>query len=179
MGADVGGVITVGAGVAAAVVLLLPGGVTLRRLALAVLAPAVALGALAVLDIVTAGDGHFTRNVLQAEGDGALRDTVSRRYGLAFDQLARGLMPLATAVALLAIAWAVRYRKRLYAPLQGDVAWHAALAGGLAAGIAGALFNDSGPVLLLFATATLAITTAYVRGDPRLADHAETWCCPP
>lgn len=173
MGADVGGVITVGAGVAAAVVLLLPGGVTLRRLALAVLAPAVALGALAVLDVVTAGDGHFTRNVLQAEGDGALWDTVSRRYGLAFDQLARGLMPLATAVALLAIAWAVRYRERLYAPLQGDVAWHAALAGGLAAGIAGALFNDSGPVLLLFATATLAITTAYVRGDPRLAEDAD------
>ena len=173
MGADVGGVITVGAGVAVAVALLLPGRATWRRVVAVLAVPGLALAALAALDLATGGDGHVSRTVLQAEDDEALWDTFSRRYSLAFDQLERGLMPLAVVVCLLAIAWAVRYRDRLYAPLRGDSAWQAALWGGLAAGVAGALFNDSGPVLLLFATATLAVATVYVRGDPRLAEGPE------
>ena len=52
----------------------------------------------------------------------------------------------------------------------GDPAWRAALTGGLVAAIAGTLSNDSGPVLLLFGAAALAVVTAYVRGDPRLAE---------
>lgn len=174
MGADVGGVITVGAGIAVAVVLLLPGAVTWRRWAVAAAVPALALAGLAVLDLVTSGDGHFSRTVLQADDEGALWDTFTRRYDLAFGQFKRGLMPLATVVCALAIAWALRYRHRLYAPLDRDPAWSAVLYGGLAAGVAGTLFNDSGPVLLLFATASLAVATIYVRGDPRLAEGAET-----
>ena len=54
------------------------------------------------------------------------------------------------------------------APLGGDEVWRAGLLGGLAAAIAGALSNDSGPVLLVLGVFVLAIATAYVRGDPRL-----------
>ncbi|HYF24443.1 MAG TPA: hypothetical protein VD931_01750 [Baekduia sp.] len=169
MGADVGGAPTIGAGVAVTVLLLLPGELTRRRVLVALAIPALALAALAVLDLVTGGDGHFTRTVLEADDEGAIWDSVSRRYGLAWDQLMRGLMPLAAAVALLAISWAVKYRERLYAPLEGSASWRAALVGGLAAGLAGTLFNDSGPVLLIFSTAVLAVATIYVRGDPRLA----------
>jgi hypothetical protein len=119
---------------------------------------------------VTGGDGHFTRTVLRADDGDALWDIFTRRYELAFNALRRGLMPFATGLALLAVAYGLRHRERIYAPLRGDPAWRAALTGGLVAAVAGALSNDSGPVLLLFGAAALAVATAYVRGDPRLAE---------
>ncbi|HEX6389473.1 MAG TPA: hypothetical protein VFZ89_08500, partial [Solirubrobacteraceae bacterium] len=164
LGADVGGVLTIGAGTAVCVLLMLPGGVTRRALALAVATPAAALAGLAAIDLATGGDSHFTRSVLNADGEGALWDTISRRYTLAFNVLKRGLMPFATGIALLAVAYGVRYRRRVFAPLNGDPAWTAALWGGLAAGVAGSVFNDSGPMLLLFSTFVLAIAASYVRG---------------
>jgi hypothetical protein len=164
LGADVGGVLTIGAGTAVCVLFMLPGGITRRAVALAVATPAAALAALAALDLATGGDSHFTRSVLHADGEGALWDTISRRYTLAFNVFKRGLMPFATAIAVLAVAYGVRYRTRIYAPLRGDPAWTAALWGGLAAGIAGSAFNDSGPMLLLFSAFVLAIASSYVRG---------------
>lgn len=176
LGADVGGVITVGAGTAVAVLCMLPGGVTRRAVVLAVLAPAVAIAGLAVLDLATGGDSHFTRTVLQADGSQALWDIVKRRYELAFNVLKRGLMPFATGIAVLACVYGVRYRTRIYLSVHRDAAWRAAMYGSIAAGVAGTLFNDSGPLLLLFATFVLAVVTAYLRGEPgldeRLVDDA-------
>jgi hypothetical protein len=169
LGADVGGVLTVGVGTAVAVLFMLPGGVTRRALALAIITPAAALAALAVIDLATGGNGHFTRTVLRAEGEGALIDIVARRYELAFNVLKRGLMPFATAIAVLTIIYGLRYRERIYAPLGGNEAWTAAFAGSLAASVAGTLFNDSGPLLLIFGAFVLTIATVYIRGDPRLA----------
>jgi hypothetical protein len=173
LGADVGGVMTVGAGVAVMTVLMLPGSPSRRTIAFALSVPFLAVGALALLDIATGGNGHFTRTVLQAESSGALWDVVARRYTLAFDVLKTGAMPFVTVVALLGVAYAVRHRERIYAPLRGSPAWGAALAGGLAASVAGALFNDSGPILLVFGVFVLACVTAYVRGDPALVDAAD------
>jgi hypothetical protein len=170
LGADVGGVITIGAGTATAVLFMLPGGITRRRLVAAVATPFAALVGLAGLDLATGGNGHFTRTVLHAHGEGALQDIVVRRYALAFNVLKRGLMPFTTAIALLTIAYGLRYRDRIYAPLRRDAAWTAAFAGGLASSIAGALANDSGPVLLIFGTFVLVVTTVYIRGDPELAN---------
>ena len=168
LGADVGGVITVGAGIAAAIVVLAPGAPTRRTLLLAAAVPVVALLALAALDLATGGNGHFTRTILQAESAGSLWDVVTRRYTLAFNVLKDGAMPFVTTLALLGIGYALRYRERIYAPLGGDPSWHAALVGGLTASIVGALFNDSGPMLLAFGVFVLACSTAYIRGDPRL-----------
>jgi len=78
-------------------------------------------------------------------------------------------MPLLTLIALLAAAYALRYRERIYAPLRGSPSWTAALAGGLTASVIGALFNDSGPILLAFGVFVLACATSYIRGDPALA----------
>lgn len=169
LGADVGGVITVGGGAAVAVVLLLPGRLSAGRIAAVLAMPVLALLGLVVLELVSGGNGHFTRTVLRAEDGDALRDIVERRYELAFGQLKRGGMPFITAIALLAVAYAARHRRRVFAPLEGDEVWRAALLGGLAASVAGALFNDSGPLLLVFGVFVLAIAVAYVRGDPRLA----------
>jgi hypothetical protein len=173
LGAAVGGVITVGVGAAVATLLLLPGRTTRRRLAYAAAVPVVGLAALAAVDIATGGNGHFSRTVLDAEGGSALTDTVVRRYTLAFNTLVNGAMPFLTALALLAVAYAYRYRDRIYAPLRGSPSWRAGLIGGFAAALAGALANDSGPVLLVFGVFVLACATAYVRGDPALAREGE------
>jgi hypothetical protein len=169
LGADVGGVITIGAGAAVATLFMLPGQLSRRRIVLAIVTPIAGLLALAVLDLATGSNSHFSRTVLHAHGEGALQDIVVRRYKLAFNVLKRGLMPFATAISLLTIAYGLRYRQRVFAQLGGDAAWTAAFAGSLASSIAGSLFNDSGPLLLIFGTFALACVTAYVRGDPRLA----------
>jgi len=148
---------------------MLPGGITRRRLVVALASPFAALMGLAGLDLATGGNSHFTRTVLHAHGEGALQDIFVRRYALAFNVLKRGLMPFSTTIALLTIAYGVRYRERVFAPLRGDPAWTAALAGGVASSIAGTLANDSGPVLLIFGTFVLVVTTVYIRGDPELA----------
>lgn len=169
LGADVGGVITVGAGFAAAAVLMLPGTPTRRTLLLAAAVPLAALVALAVLDLVSGGNGHFTRTILQADSAGSLWDVVARRYTLAFNVLKGGAMPFITLIALLGAGYAVRYRKRIFAPLRESPSWRATLIGGLTASIVGALSNDSGPLLLAIGVFVLACATAYIRGDPRLA----------
>lgn len=168
LGADVGGVITLGAGIAAATIVMLPGRPSPRVIALAALVPVVALIALAALDLVTGGDGHFTRTVLKADSAGSLWDVVTRRYTLAFNVFTLGAMPLVIVVGVLAVAYAVRYRERIYAPLRDSASWRAALIGGLTASIVGALTNDSGPLLFAFGVAVLTCATAYVRGDPAL-----------
>jgi hypothetical protein len=166
LGADVGGVITVGAGAAVAVLLALPGRVSGRRIAVVALVPIVALVALAVLDLATGGDSHFTRSVLRADDREALEDVIRRRYRLAYNNLESGVMPLLTALSLAAIGWAVWRRDRLLDGVPGADAWGAALAGSAAAGVAGALSNDSGPLLLVFATFVAVWVLAYLRNGP-------------
>jgi hypothetical protein len=173
LGADVGGVITIGAGIAAATVLMLPGTPSRRTMLLAAVVPIAALVALAALDLVSGGNGHFTRTILQADSAGSLWDVVTRRYTLAFNVLKTGAMPFITLIAVLGAAYAVRHRRRIFAPLGESPAWRATLIGGLTASIVGALSNDSGPMLLAFGVFVLACATAYIRGDPRLAIEEE------
>jgi len=150
---------------------MLPSRPSRRTIVLAALVPVAALFALAALDLVTGGNGHFTRTILQADSAGSLRDVVERRYTLAFNVLAKGVMPLLTLIALLAAGYAIRHRARVYAPLQGSASFQAALIGGLTASVIGTLTNDSGPILLAFGVFVLACVTAYIRGDPKPAQH--------
>jgi hypothetical protein len=165
LGAGVGGVILVAAGTAVATLLLLPGGLTRLRVAAALATPLVALVALAAIDLATAGGrGHYTHDVIQVHSAANLHDVIVRRYGLAWEQLKRKDLLTATVIGALAVAYALRNR-RLFAVLP-DPAWRAALFGGLAAGIAGALTEDSGPMLFVVAIFVLACVTAYIRGAP-------------
>ena len=75
-------------------------------------------------------------------------------------------MPFATALALVLSALGVRHYRRLLAPVDGDPAWLAALAGGLTAGVIGALSEDSGPVLLVVAVGALGCVLSYLWGRP-------------
>ncbi len=172
LGADVGGVMTVAAGFGVATVLMLAGRLTARTIALLLLAPLIALLLLAALDLLTGGDSHFTRTVLRADGSGAWWEIFARRFELAGRGLIRGLMPVATLIAALIVALGIVRRERVLAPVDGDAAWRAGLAGAVAVGVFGALFNDSGPMLLLFATFIALCGVIYLRGDARLADPA-------
>ncbi|HEV3071677.1 MAG TPA: hypothetical protein VGY76_09685 [Solirubrobacteraceae bacterium] len=171
VGAGVGGVILVSAGTAVATVMLLPGRLTRRRALLILIAPAAGLLALVALDLATAsGAGHFTGSILHARSAGDLRDVLERRYGAAYDELKHGAMPVATALGLIAAAIGLRRRERLLDPVAGDPAWLAALAGGLAAGVVGALTEDSGPVLFVVAVFVLICVLSYLWGKPPPSD---------
>jgi hypothetical protein len=167
IGAGVGGVILVSAGAAVATVMLLPGSINRVRVLLVMATPVAGLVALAALDLATAhGGGHFTGSILDVRSGGDIRDIIVRRYGAAYDELKNNLMPLATALALIASAVAVRRGQRICAPVDSDPAWLAALAGGLTAGAIGALSEDSGPVLLVVAVFALACVLSYLWGRP-------------
>jgi hypothetical protein len=168
IGAGVGGVILVSAGTALTSVMLLPGTVTRKRLLWVLIAPLAGLLGLVVIDLLSAhGGGHFTGSVLHARSAEDVRDILVRRYGAAWDELKNHAMPFATALALVAGVWSVMRRERLCAPVAGDPGWIAALCGGFAAGLIGAFSEDSGPVLLVVASGTLACMLAYLWGSPR------------
>ena len=167
IGAGVGGVILVSAGAGVAVLMLLPGSFSRRRVLAVVCAPVLALVLLAAIDLLTAhGSGHYTGSILHARSAGDLRDVIVRRYTAAWRELKNHAMPFATALALGCAVAGVRLRERLLAPVGGDPAWLAALGGGLTAGVVGTLSEDSGPVLLVVAVFALGCVCAYLWGRP-------------
>ena len=99
----------------------------------------------------------------------ALHDIFVRRYELAFNALKRGLMPFATAIAVLTLAYGIKYRDRIYAPLAAATCGARRSPDRSPPASAGSLSNDSGPLLLVISTFAVVATTVYVRGDPRLA----------
>ena len=166
LGADVGGIFTIAGGAAVATLMLLPGGVTKRALAIAVATPLAGLAALAALDLATGRQrplraqrparrlGRPARHV-RAPLRARLVDRLQRLRAAADDPLrARGRLRAAST------ATASTRRSR------GDAVWRAALAGGLAASLAGSLFNDSGPLLLFVGIVSLGFVTAYLRAAP-------------
>jgi hypothetical protein len=167
IGAGVGGVILVCAALAVATVMLAPGAVSRRRALVVLISPVVGLVALAAIDLATAhGTGHFTGSILHARSAGDVRDIIVRRYKAAWDELKNHAMPAATVLALALAALGMRRRERLLAPVRADPAWLAAFAGGLTAGVVGALVEDSGPVLLVVAVFTLGCVATYLWGRP-------------
>ena len=171
IGAGVGGVILVSAAFAVASVMLLPGALTRRRALIVLITPVAGLVALTAIDLATAGgSGHFTGSILHARSATDLHDVIVRRYKAAWDELKNHAMPAATAVALAYAVVGLRRRDRLLAPVDSDPAWAAALAGGLTAGVVGALVEDSGPVLLVVAVFALGCVSTYLWGRaPRAA----------
>ncbi len=167
LGADVGGVITLGAGAAAAVLASLPGGISRRAVVIAVLTPALAVGLLALVDVVSGGDSHLTRSVLAADSPGELVDVAERRFDTAWDNLKQGTTPLSVGLFALVLGYGIARRRQLLAPLEGDRAFAAGMWGTLAATVVGALANDSGPTIFLIGATALVLAAAYVTGKPR------------
>ncbi|MBK8293552.1 MAG: hypothetical protein IPK93_01800 [Solirubrobacterales bacterium] len=103
--------------------------------------------------------------MLSLNDPGAFFEIIQRRSTLAWQQLWRGNMALVTLVCLLAVAFAVRNRK-MFEPFAGPI-WPAALIGGLTGGLIGSVTEDSGPLLIVVATITLAGVCSYLLGRPQ------------
>jgi hypothetical protein len=172
LGADVGGVITLGAGGAAAVVMCLPRGPTPRAIALAVIVPVVAVGALVLLDLAIGGGAHLTHTLSSSSGPGDLGKVVVRRWRLSVAGLGRGSTPFTVGICILALVMGAVKRRDLLAPLSAERErpLRAALYGSFFAVVIGALANDSGPMIVMIGTFCLALSVAYVRsGTPPAA----------
>jgi hypothetical protein len=153
-GADVGAAIDVpvGAAIAAAVCL----GVRRRRTLLIVLVPFVMVGLLALADLVTGGDSHLTRSVLQAGGLHDLGDVAERRLKLSAMSFSRYAVRLDFWVAVVLTVAAVANRHRVAAWFENaPLAW-AGLVGAVGGTVVGTLANDSGALLFMIGAAFIA-----------------------
>jgi hypothetical protein len=165
----VGGVITLGAGGAAAVVISLPRGPTPRAVALAIVVPALGVGALALLDLAIGGGAHLTHTLSSSSGPGDLGKVVLRRWRLSTSGLAHGSTPFVVGVCVVLLVLGVVKRRKLLAPLSDEQyrPLRAGVVGSFFAVVVGALANDSGPMIVMIGTVSLLLALGYVRcGTP-------------
>jgi uncharacterized protein (TIGR03382 family) len=167
LGADVGAVLTLGAGGAAAVIAALPGRRSRRVIALGIAAPVAALALLILIDVVSGGGAHLTRSVLDANGSGDLVDVVRRRFSGSFSSLKKPGWAIAFVLALAAVVWLAARRRRLLDGVPHEFA--AGLIGAWFAVVIGALANDSGPLILDIGAICLLFGTGYARSRPESA----------
>jgi hypothetical protein len=158
-GADVGAAIVFPVGAAAAAAVIAARG---RRWVFAVIAvPCAVVGLLALIDLVTGANSHFTRSVLDAGGLHSLGDVAQRRLQLSAKSFARpillALLPIVFALA--ALAWF--RRAQLAEWLRGAPAMRAGLIGAVTATVVGTLANDSGALLLEIGSAYLLVFVGF------------------
>ncbi len=158
-GADVGAAIVFPAGVAAAAVAVTHG--RRRWIVLVVAIPLAVVGLLALADLVTGANSHFTRSVLDAGGLNSLGDVAQRRLELSGHSFTRPVLlaalPIVAALAFL--AW--WKRDRLNAWVRDFPAMRAALIGAVVATVVGTLANDSGALLLEIGASYLLVLVGW------------------
>jgi hypothetical protein len=164
LGADVGGVVTIAAGGAAAVVMSVPRGPTRRSVLLAVLAPVAGVAALVALDLAIGGGAHLTRTLSGSSGPGDLGKVLVRRWRLSVAGLTHGTTPLSVGISLALLVLGTLRRRQVLAPLSDDRVrpFRAAVVGSFFAVVVGALANDSGPMIVMIGTFSLVLLTWYV-----------------
>jgi hypothetical protein len=153
-GADVGAaiVLPIGGAVAAGAVL----GSRRRALLLAVAAPLIALAALAAIDLVSGGDAHLTRSVLDAGGLHEVGDVVERRLRLSARSFARVTLAPFLFLAVVAVGVGIWRRGDILRWLGGGYV-RAGFLGAVGAIAVGTLVNDSGALMLWIGVAYLAL----------------------
>jgi hypothetical protein len=147
-------------------------GVPRRRLALALAAaPLIAFAALALIDLVSGGNSHLTRSVLDAGGAGDLADVAQRRLTLSAHDFAQAAENPLFWVVVAGIGAALAGRRRIDAWLEPVPLARAGLIGACAAVAVGMLVNDSGATFLVLGSlalgASLAFAWAQAGGDPQ------------
>jgi hypothetical protein len=141
-----------------------------RLVAAVVLAPVLALAALAFIDLISGGNAHLTRSVLDAGGAGNLADIAQRRLTLSAHDFAQAAGNPLFWVVIAGIALAASKWRRIDAWLAPVPPARAGLIGACAAVAVGVLVNDSGATFLVLGSlalgATLAFAWAQAGGDP-------------
>ncbi|MFT3866010.1 MAG: hypothetical protein QM729_17220 [Solirubrobacterales bacterium] len=158
-GADVGAAIDFPAGVACAAVAITGG--RKRWIVLVILIPLIVVALLALADLVTGANSHFTRSVLDAGGLHSLGDTAQRRLEQTARSFVRPILAIMLpAVAILAVvAWL--QRATLARWVRDYPAMRAALIGAVVATVTATLANDSGALLLEIGAAYLLVFVGW------------------
>jgi len=125
-----------------------------------VAAPFVALFALALIDLVSGGNAHLTRSILDPAG-GNVADAVQRRLELNAHDFARAATAPALWLLLAGIGLSIRQRRRIDAWLRPAPPARAALFGACAAVVAGTLANDSGAAFLALGAVAVGAFLAF------------------
>ena len=155
-GADVGAAIGIAVGAAVAIGVCL--GARRWRWVWVIAAPVAAIAALVAIDLVSGGDAHLTRSVLDAGGLGDLGQVLQRRLELSAHSFARyATSAIFWIVVALIVAGLAGWRSVRGWFGARDVLW-AGFAGAIAATVAGTLANDSGALLLMIGTVLCAAT---------------------
>ncbi|HVX34134.1 MAG TPA: hypothetical protein VHA80_13435 [Solirubrobacterales bacterium] len=154
-GADVGAAIDFPLGVAVAA-LVVTGG-RRRWILLVILIPLVVLALLALADLLTGANSHFTRSVLDAGGLHSLGDTAQRRLEQTARSFVRPVLLVALPVVAIGVLVAVLRRATLASWVREVPAMRAALIGAVVATIVATLANDSGALLLEIGAAYLLV----------------------
>ncbi len=118
-----------------------------------------AVAVLGAVDLLTGGDSHFTRSVIDAGGTGNLVDVFKRRLTQTVRSFGRVALPFLLA-SLAICALAVWRRDRVLA-LFDDPWARAGFIGAAAAVVIGVAANDSGAVLLEIGTVYLAAICGF------------------
>ncbi len=154
-GADVGAAIDFPIGVAVAA-LVITGG-RRRWVFLVILVPLVVLALLALADLLTGANSHFTRSVLDAGGLHSLGDTAQRRLEQTARSFVRPALLVALPVVAIGVLVAVLRRATLGSWVREAPAMRAALIGAVVATIVATVANDSGALLLEIGAAYLLV----------------------
>ena len=158
-GADVGAAIDFPAGVAVAAVVITGG--RRRSVVLVVLIPLIVLALLALADLVTGANSHFTRSVLDAGGLHSLGDTAQRRLQQTAHSFVRPALLIVLPLVLILAVLAWLRRATLDEWLRDAPAMRAAMIGGAVATVVATLANDSGALLLEIGAAYLLVFAGW------------------
>jgi hypothetical protein len=125
---------------------------------------------LALVDLVSGGNAHLTRSVLDAGGAGDLADIAQRRLELSAHDFAQAAGNPLFWVVIVGIVAAASQWRRIDAWLMPAPAARAGVIGACAAVAVGVLVNDSGATFLTLGAlalgASLAFAWAQARTDP-------------
>jgi hypothetical protein len=164
-GADVGAAIDIPMGVAVAA-LVITGG-RRRWILLVILIPLVVLALLALADLLTGANSHFTRSVLDAGGLHSLGDTAQRRLEQTARSFVRPILLVALPLLAIGVLVAVLRRATLATWVREVPAMRAALFGAVVATIVATLANDSGALLLEIGASYLLVLIGWVWAEGR------------
>ncbi|HEY6638899.1 MAG TPA: hypothetical protein VIZ61_14575 [Solirubrobacterales bacterium] len=132
-----------------------------RVVATVVVAPFIALGLLALVDLVSGGNAHFTRSVLDAGGASNLADVAQRRLELSAHGFAQAAGNPLFWIVVVGIGLAITQWRRIDAWLRPAPIARAGLLGACAAVAVGVLVNDSGATFLVLGSLALGAFLAF------------------
>ncbi len=124
-------------------------------------APILGLMLLAVIDLVSGGNAHLTRSVLDAGGAGRVADTIERRLRLSAHDFAQAAGNPLFWIVIAGIAVAIARWSRIEAWLRPAPIVRAGVIGACAAVAVGVLVNDAGATFLVLGSLALGASLAF------------------